>query len=231
MKGVLLVLVGALLGAGGYWAWQRERGEPSLAEAIAAASAPFPAPSATGGDTPPASLPALVRAAPGPAARPAPPEDPPASPPPAPPAGLLIPVQGVAPAQLHDTFSDARSEGRVHDAIDILAPAGTAVLAVADGTVEKLFDSRRGGLTIYQFEPGGRYCYYYAHLQRYADGLAEKQAVRRGQVIGYVGSTGNASAGAPHLHFEVHRLGPERHWWQGEALNPYPLLHDRPPLP
>ncbi|OAX56260.1 M23 family metallopeptidase [Xanthomonas graminis] len=139
-------------------------------------------------------------------------------------ADLLIPVQGVTGDQLQDTFTDARSQGRRHDAIDILAPAGTPVLAVADGNVEKLFDSERGGLTVYQFEPSGRYAYYYAHLQRYADGLAEKQPVRRGQVLGYVGSTGNADPGAPHLHFEVHRLGPEKQWWKGESLNPYPLL-------
>jgi murein DD-endopeptidase MepM/ murein hydrolase activator NlpD len=137
---------------------------------------------------------------------------------------LLIPVQDVRRDQLQDTFTDARSQGRQHDAIDILAPAGTPVLAVADGSVEKLFDSERGGLTVYQFEPSGRYAYYYAHLQRYADGLAEQQAIRRGQVIGYVGSTGNADPGAPHLHFEIHRLGPERQWWKGESLNPYPVL-------
>jgi peptidoglycan LD-endopeptidase LytH len=140
------------------------------------------------------------------------------------PAGLLVPVQGVRADQLQDTFTDARSEGRVHDAIDIMAPAGTPVLAVADGSIEKLFDSERGGLTVYQFEPGGVYCYYYAHLQRYADGLAEKQVVKRGDVIGYVGSTGNANPDAPHLHFEIHRLGPEKQWWKGEALNPYPVL-------
>ncbi|HBK45842.1 MAG TPA: endopeptidase, partial [Xanthomonadaceae bacterium] len=143
---------------------------------------------------------------------------------------LLVPVQGVSASQLRDTFSEARSEGRVHDAIDIMAPAGVPVLAVADGSVEKLFDSQRGGLTLYQFEPSGKYCYYYAHLQRYADGLAEGQAIRRGEVIGYVGSTGNASADAPHLHFEVHRLGAEKQWWKGEALNPYPLLRGEQPL-
>lgn len=144
---------------------------------------------------------------------------------------LLLPVQGIPAAQLQDTFTDARSEGRVHDAIDILAPAGTPVLAVADGTIEKLFDSDRGGLTVYQFEPGGRYCYYYAHLQRYADGLSEKQQVTRGQVIGYVGSTGNASPEAPHLHFEIHRLNAEKQWWKGESLNPYPVLRGEQGLP
>ena len=145
--------------------------------------------------------------------------------------GLLLPVQGITAAQLQDTFTDARSEGRVHDAIDILAPEGTPVLAVADGTIEKLFDSERGGLTVYQFEPGGTYCYYYAHLQRYADGLAEKKVVKRGDVIGYVGHTGNASPDAPHLHFEIHRLGPEKQWWKGESLNPYPVLRGEQALP
>lgn len=140
------------------------------------------------------------------------------------PADLLIPVQGTSAADLTDTFIDARSEGRSHDAIDIMAAAGTPVLAVADGHVEKLFDSARGGLTIYQFEPSGRYAYYYAHLQRYADGLAEKQSIKRGQVIGYVGSTGNADPAAPHLHFAIFLLGPDRRWWEGTAINPYPAL-------
>lgn len=138
--------------------------------------------------------------------------------------GLLIPVQGKIRSDLTDTFTDARSQGRSHDAIDIMAAAGTPVFAVADGHIEKLFDSERGGLTVYQFEPGGKYAYYYAHLQRYADGLAEQQQVTRGQVIGYVGSTGNASPDAPHLHFAIFLLGPERRWWEGTAINPFPLL-------
>lgn len=137
---------------------------------------------------------------------------------------LTIPVQGVTSAQLRDTFSEARSEGRVHEALDIMAPRGTPVLAVADGTVEKLFTSVPGGLTIYQFEPTGRYAYYYAHLDRYAGGLQEKQAIRRGEVIGYVGSTGNADPSAPHLHFAIFELGPERQWWKGTAINPYPVF-------
>ena len=192
---------------------------PATATATAAAPAPAPAqreaiapvPTPVATDTAPAAQPAA--AAESAVAAPANTSD-----------DLLIPVQGVRRDQLQDTFTDARSQGRRHDAIDILAPAGTPVLAVADGSVEKLFDSERGGLTVYQFEPSGRYAYYYAHLQRYADGLAEKQAIRRGQVIGYVGSTGNADPGAPHLHFEIHRLGPEKQWWKGESLNPYPVL-------
>jgi len=139
-------------------------------------------------------------------------------------SGLLIPVQGKTQADLADTFTDARSQGRLHDAIDIMAQAGTPVLAVADGYVEKLFTSERGGLTLYQFEPSGKYAYYYAHLERYAPGLEEKQSLKRGQVIGYVGSTGNASPNAPHLHFAIFVLGPERRWWEGTAINPYPLL-------
>jgi murein DD-endopeptidase MepM/ murein hydrolase activator NlpD len=139
--------------------------------------------------------------------------------------GLLIPVQGKTAADLTDTFADSRMEGRPHEAIDIMAAAGTPVLAVSDGHVEKLFVSEKGGLTIYQFEPTGRYAYYYAHLQRYADGLREQQTIRKGEVIGYVGATGNADPAAPHLHFAIFLLGPERQWWKGTAINPYPLLH------
>lgn len=140
------------------------------------------------------------------------------------PSGLVVPVQGVQPAQLSPTFEDARGGGRTHEALDIMAPAGTPVLAVTDGHVEKLFDSAQGGLTIYQFDPGGHVAYYYAHLERYAPGLAEQQPVRQGQVIGYVGSSGNASADAPHLHFAVFVLGPDKRWWEGAPIDPYPLF-------
>lgn len=137
---------------------------------------------------------------------------------------LLIPVQGVTATQLTDTFSDARSEGRSHDAIDIMAAAGAPVLAAADGSVEKLFTSKQGGLTLYQFNPQRTLAYYYAHLQGYAAGIAEDKPLKRGDVIGYVGSTGNASPQAPHLHFAIFVLGPEKQWWKGEAINPYPQL-------
>ena len=137
---------------------------------------------------------------------------------------LLLPVQGVTPGELLDTYSDARGEGRSHDAIDIMAPTGRPVRAVADGRIAKLFASVPGGLTIYQFEPTGEYAYYYAHLDRYAPGLSEGQVVSRGELIGFVGSTGNASPDAPHLHFAILHLGPERRWWDGLPLNPYPLL-------
>ena len=141
---------------------------------------------------------------------------------------LLIPVQGVTASQLSDTFTDARSTDRVHDAIDIMAAAGTPVLAVADGHIEKLFTSKLGGLTIYEFNRDGTLAYYYAHLQRYADGLTEQQVIKRGEVLGYVGSTGNASPEAPHLHFAIFVLGPEKQWWQGDAVNPYPRLAGSP---
>ena len=137
---------------------------------------------------------------------------------------LLIPVAGIAPNQLDDTFNDARGSERRHQALDIMAARGTPVLAARDGKVEKLFNSKPGGLTIYQFDPTGTYAYYYAHLDRYATGLAEGRQLRRGEVIGYVGSTGNASADAPHLHFAIFVLGPEKRWWKGTAIDPYPLL-------
>ncbi|MGY0558585.1 M23 family metallopeptidase [Lysobacter sp. A421] len=139
-------------------------------------------------------------------------------------AELVVPVQGIKPTQLDNTFDDARGQARVHEAIDIMAPRGTPVLAAAAGKVEKLFTSVPGGLTIYQFEPSGRYAYYYAHLDRYAAGLEEGKVLKRGDVIGYVGSTGNASEDAPHLHFAIFVLGPEKRWWEGTAINPYPIL-------
>jgi len=140
------------------------------------------------------------------------------------PSGLIVPVQGITPSQLSDTYSETRGDSRPHEALDIMAPAGTPVLAVADGHVEKLFASVRGGLTIYQFEPSGRHAYYYAHLERYAPGLVEGKALKRGDTIGFVGSSGNANPASPHLHFAIFLLGPERRWWQGTAINPYPLL-------
>lgn len=136
---------------------------------------------------------------------------------------LDIPVAGVAADELRDTFADARGSRR-HEALDIMAPRHTPVRAAEDGRIVKLFTSAAGGLTIYQFDPTETYTYYYAHLDRYTAGLEEGQAVRRGDVIGYVGSTGNASPDAPHLHFAIFRLTPEKQWWEGEPINPYPVL-------
>ena len=133
---------------------------------------------------------------------------------------LPIPVEGVSAALLVPSFHQSRGQGE-HEALDILAPRGTAVVAVEDAQVAKLFTSQRGGLTIYLFDSASVFCYYYAHLDQYAEGLREGQNVVRGEVIGYVGTTGNAPANTPHLHFAVFKLGPEKRWWQGTAIDPY----------
>ena len=137
---------------------------------------------------------------------------------------LLIPVANVTASQLHDTFNQERSEGRQHYAIDIMAPQGTPVLATTDGVVIKLFQSDRGGVTLYELDPSRRYVYYYAHLMRYADGVAEGRPLRRGDVIAYVGDTGNAGAGKFHLHFAISKLTSPHQWSGGDPINPYPLL-------
>ena len=142
---------------------------------------------------------------------------------------LTLPVQGVLAAQLADTYTQARAAGASHEALDIMAAHGTPVLAVEDGPVAKLFLSKPGGVTIYQFDPGEQYAYYYAHLDRYADGVREGTYLHKGQVIAYVGSTGNASPEAPHLHFAIFRLGPERQWWRGTPLNPFLVWRDSRP--
>ena len=146
------------------------------------------------------------------------------------PAGLALPVQGVKPSQLSDTFTQARAGGaRTHDALDIMAAEGTAVVSASDGTVEKLFFSQGGGgITAYVRSPDQRWIYYYAHLQGYAPGLAEGQQVARGQLIGRVGHSGNANPAGPHLHFAIMRMNPGERWWQGTAINPYPLLAGKP---
>ena len=137
---------------------------------------------------------------------------------------LIIPVAGVRAEQLLDTFSAARGEGRVHDAIDIAAPKGTAVLAVASGRIVKLFQSKAGGTTIYQLSNDQKFIYYYAHLDRYADGLSEGRIVTQGETIAYVGDTGNAGAGNYHLHFSIALTSDPKRWWEGVNINPYPLL-------
>ena len=142
----------------------------------------------------------------------------------APGASLAMPVRGVRPEQLRDTYTDPRSGGRVHNAIDIMAPRGTPVLAAEDGTILKLRTGGIGGVTVYQLGADGRTLYYYAHLQRYAAGMREGLPVWKGQVIAYVGDTGNAGRGNYHLHFSVSRLDDPRRWWQGENVNPYPML-------
>jgi peptidoglycan LD-endopeptidase LytH len=136
---------------------------------------------------------------------------------------LLLPVDGVRSSDLHPSFDEARGE-RAHEAIDILAPRGTPVRAADAGRIAKLFVSERGGNAVYQFDAAERYCYYYAHLDRYASDLTEGQQVGRGDIIGYVGTSGNAPPNTPHLHFAIFRLGPEKRWWEGEPIDPFALL-------
>ena len=140
--------------------------------------------------------------------------------------GLVMPIARLKVNDIQDTFNDTRGGTRKHEATDILSPRGTPAVAMDDGVVKKLFLSQQGGLTVYQFDREEIYCYYYAHLDRYAEGLREGMFLRRGDRIGYVGTTGNAPANTPHLHLAIFRLGPERNWWQGTPINPYPILMD-----
>jgi murein DD-endopeptidase MepM/ murein hydrolase activator NlpD len=140
---------------------------------------------------------------------------------------LIIPVRGVDADDLVSSFQDRRGSGRQHEAIDILAPRGTDVLAVEDGTIAKIFTSPGGGgLTVYQFDPSDKFVYYYAHLDGYAPGLKEGAKVEQGDVIGYVGTTGNAPPGTPHLHFAISKLDPDRRWWGGTAFDPFLIWRD-----
>ena len=217
LKWVLVFLAGVLVGANAvYFVMTADAPRPS--DTLTIERAPTPTATAPGEPMQPVQPVRPPRSEPdAPVARPAAPVVPG-------PSGLLVPVAGIAASALSNTFKDARGSDRVHDALDIMAPRGTPVLAVADGHVEKLFDSKQGGLTLYQFEPSGTFAYYYAHLDRYAPGVVEGKPLRRGEVIGYVGSTGNADIAAPHLHFAVFVLGPEKQWWKGTPINPYPLL-------
>jgi murein DD-endopeptidase MepM/ murein hydrolase activator NlpD len=139
---------------------------------------------------------------------------------------LMIPVKGIRRDQLQDTFTSARSNGRVHDAIDIMAPGGTPVVAATDGEILKFFDSVAGGTTIYELSADKKYIFYYAHLQSRQSGLSEHDHVKRGQVIGYVGDTGNAGPGNYHLHFAIAEAVDPKRWWSGPYLNPYPILRN-----
>jgi murein DD-endopeptidase MepM/ murein hydrolase activator NlpD len=205
---------------------------PVLAEsspqATAEASPALPAAGQPNGSTPEPSSTPTVSSTPSVSSTPTPPSNIAAAPSSAAPDSstpLLIPVAGVRPEQLRDTFSDARSEGRVHDAIDIPAARGTPVLAAADGRIVKFFNSDKGGITIYQLSTDERLVYYYAHLERYAVGLTEGSFARRGELIAYVGDTGNASPGNYHLHFSVAVITDPKRYWAGTNINPYPLLH------
>ncbi|MFS8064535.1 MAG: M23 family metallopeptidase [Luteimonas sp.] len=215
MKGLLLFLAGLLLGANAvYFLVTRECPAPRAGLPISATGTVAPA------RVEPSSPPATTTTAT--TATTATPSAIASMPPSA--TGMLLPVAGIKPSQLIDTFNQSRGSERRHEALDIMAARGTPVFAAVDGKIEKLFTSKAGGLTLYEFDPAATHAYYYAHLDRYAAGLVEGMPLRRGEVIGYVGSTGNANPEAPHLHFAIFQLGPEKHWWQGTAINPYPLL-------
>ena len=139
---------------------------------------------------------------------------------------IRMPIDGEDIESFKGGFAERRGD-RPHEAIDMLAPRNTPVHAVENGTIAKLFTSKAGGLTVYQFDPSGRLCYYYAHLERYADGLHDGQAVSQGDVIGYVGTTGNAPPNTPHLHFAVFELNADKHWWQGRPIDPYQVFKDK----
>jgi murein DD-endopeptidase MepM/ murein hydrolase activator NlpD len=136
---------------------------------------------------------------------------------------MTPPIRGLTLAELRDMFQEVHNE-HAHEAIDIIEPRGTPVHSAVSGTVRKLFLSKPGGNTVYEFDEMEVYCYYYAHLDRYAEGLREGMRVERGDIIGFVGSTGNANPRAPHLHFAIFELGPEKLWWKGKSIDPYPGL-------
>jgi murein DD-endopeptidase MepM/ murein hydrolase activator NlpD len=135
-----------------------------------------------------------------------------------------VPLQGVPASALHDTFNELRGGTRPHEALDIMAPRGTPVISASNGRVLKLFNSVPGGLMVYAVDSTGRYILKYGHLDAYAPGLVDGQALTRGQQVGIVGTTGNAAGGAPHLHFAIARAQDLKKWWLGDAVNPYLLL-------
>ncbi|QNA88638.1 M23 family metallopeptidase [Massilia sp. Dwa41.01b] len=236
MRWLVTFLLGVAVGAGGLFVYLREIADapdPIVTDGGAlpapAGGPPAPAPAATGSDSglvqtdlSEADLP--IRPAPHVASNGT--TAPELSAGGSMPAKLLVPVEGVAYSQLTDTFDQPRGQERHHEALDIMAPKGTPVRAVADGKVAKLFQSKPGGVTLYQFDPNEQHAYYYAHLDRYADGIKEGMQLKRGDLIGYVGVSGNADPNAPHLHFAVVALTPEKQWWKGTPVNPYPLMGD-----
>ncbi len=223
----LLFAIVAVLGALAAFVWAMSRRSETVRVAVVT-----PPASSNSAAVPPVAEPTLAVPSPLPSVEStvAPTPDETASAPPALPptpmssGTLLIPVAGVRPEELRDTFQESRAAGRTHDAIDIPAPRGTPVLAASDGRVVKLWQSVPGGTTIYQLDPDNTTVYYYAHLDRYADGLAEGHFARRGEIIAYVGDTGNAGAGNYHLHFSVLIITDPKRYWDGANVNPYPLL-------
>jgi len=226
--GILLIVV-LVVGAFAVFLWIRVKRDAANSTAVVASEIPIPAPPTVAPSVTPSTTPLPTPSLEAPQSEPGLTSSPSVHNTPAPSSfvgqlSLVIPVMGVRPDQLIDTFADARSEGRAHDAIDIAAAAGTPVLAVSDGEIIKLFQSERGGTTIYQLSPDKKLVFYYAHIQRYADGIYEGKYVRQGEVIGYVGDTGNAGAGNYHLHFSIAALTDPKRYWEGTNINPYPLL-------
>ena len=219
----LLFAIVVVLGALAAFVWAMSRRSETVQVAVVT-----PPASSNNAAVPPVAEPSLAVPSPLPSVESTVAPTPQASPvPPLPSGTLLIPVAGVRPEELRDTFQESRAAGRTHDAIDIPAPRGTPVLAAADGRVVKLWQSVPGGTTIYQLDPDNTTVYYYAHLDHYADGLAEGHFARRGEVIAYVGDTGNAGPGNYHLHFSVLIVKDPKRYWDGTNVNPYPLLQGK----
>ncbi len=232
MRWLVTFLLGVLVGAGGLFVYLREFADAP--DPIVTDGGALPAPPADPPTTPPADSPLVqtdlsdadLPIRPAPQASTATPAAPELTAGGSMPAKLLVPVEGIAYSQLSDSFDQPRGQERHHEALDIMAPSGTPVRAAGDGKVVKLFNSKPGGITLYQFDPAEKYAYYYAHLDRYADGIKEGMQLKRGDLIGYVGATGNADPNAPHLHFAIFALTPEKQWWKGTPVNPYPMLGD-----
>ncbi|HYO82794.1 MAG TPA: M23 family metallopeptidase [Bryobacteraceae bacterium] len=231
LRSVLALLLVLLVGAIGYYFGTRSNAAPPGDSARIEHGTSAPPGTAERSRTEPSRGPALpappdIAAVPGKAAIPNEADTPVADSAPLENRRLELPVANMKPGDLQDMFYQPRGGGeRRHEATDILAPRGTPVLAVESGIVQKLFESKAGGLTIYQYDGAQEYCFYYAHLDRYAEGLHEGQLVRRGDTIGYVGITGNADPSTPHLHFAIFKLGPAKKWWEGnQPVNPFPVL-------
>lgn len=233
MKWLLTFLAGAILGAGGLFVFLRQIPQdapaPSTVVIAPAVTAPASAPDTVAAPLPAAPVVSTDLTEADLPLRPTQQEIPvmndvASSAATAPAGKLTIPVEGMKLSQLSDNFDQPRGKERHHEALDIMAPKGTKVIAVADGKVVKLFNSKPGGLTVYQFDPTEKYAYYYAHLDRYADGVKEGSVLKRGDLVGYVGVTGNSDPKAPHLHFAVVELTAKKEWWKGTPINPYPMM-------
>jgi murein DD-endopeptidase MepM/ murein hydrolase activator NlpD len=242
MRWLITFLLGVAVGAGGLFVGLREFADTPNPIITDGGALPAPPRDPPAGTTPAAGAPAIAAAGdrlvqtdlsdadlpirPAPQSTTATPASPGLTAGGSMPGKLLVPVEGVPYAKLTDSFDQPRGQERHHEALDIMAPKGTPVRAAGDGKVVKLFDSKPGGLTLYQFDPSEQHAYYYAHLDRYADGVKEGMQLKRGDLLGYVGTTGNADPNAPHLHFAVFALTPEKQWWKGTPVNPYPLMGD-----